>query len=636
MKNTLKQQFSYSLLLLFIILCLIFVLFLNPLKKELEAKVFANINVSIQSFMKLSSGILINDFILKQYDSIKATCMDLQSLDGILYIAAFDEQNVLIYQNKQASSFDIKYFDKKNTLYFDEYQFMYHGKRAIAFEYDIRAINKTWGKLVIYYSVDEFVSLLSKIELFVYVFLFSLILVIFILINTLLNKLIIHPIRIISKQMKNMNNSILYTKITLNNKNEIGDMASAFNELFFKNKILIQELQDNNLGLEAKIKTRTLELEAHNDKLLLTKEALNTRINEFHALINSTLEALIVFENDKCTEINYECLKLFGFDSKVEVLGKKPAYFIAKQSQGLVLTNSIKKYRDSYEVFGIKKNAETFCMLLKEDIFISSKKKFKILAILDLTEVKNREKTLSLNLKLASMGEMLENIAHQWRQPLSAISVAASGMELQHEYKFLDEKQFRESIRIILSNTKQLSQTIDTFRDFFKAKNENIIFNLKKTFLKTQKLIFSKYEESNIKLILNLEDVNITRNEIELMQIFLNILNNSKEAFIHGGKEYKRFVFVDIIKENDFAIICIKDNALGIKKEFLERIFEPYFTTKKQHLGTGTSLYLGREIISKQFKGSIEVNNITYDYEKTVHQGCVFKIKLPINNNPSI
>ena len=113
MKNTLKQQFSYSLLLLFIILCLIFVLFLNPLKKELEAKVFANINVSIQSFMKLSSGILINDFILKQYDSIKATCMDLQSLDGILYIAAFDEQNVLNYQKKHASFFYLNYFDKK-------------------------------------------------------------------------------------------------------------------------------------------------------------------------------------------------------------------------------------------------------------------------------------------------------------------------------------------------------------------------------------------------------------------------------------------------------------------------------------------------------------------------------------------
>jgi len=630
-KKTLKEEFIYSLLFMFIVLFFIFVLLITPLKKELKTQVYCNISVSIESFLKLSSDVLINDLLLKQNTSIKNTLSSLKSIDAIEYIAAFDKDNKLVYENKKASLLNVKYFDRTNISYFEDYLFMYNGKNVIAFKYDIISAGEVIGSLRIYHSFDKFVSLIKKIEFIVYIFLFSLIFIIFLLINSLLNKLVVKPLKFISKEMQNMNNSILYNKINLKNNNEIGKMAEAFNEISFKNKILIQELKDNNISLEAKIKSRTLELESHNDKLLQTRDSLNARMNEFQALINSTLEALIVFENDKCSEINYECMKLFGFTSKTEVLGKDPSYFISKESRLLVEENSKKEFRSPFEVFGVKKDGEIFCILLKEDLFISAKKKFKILAILDLSEVKKREKTLANNLKLASMGEMLENIAHQWRQPLSSISVAASGMELQEEYGLLDKKRFRESLKSILDNTQQLSLTIDNFRDFFKADSENIIFNLKETFIKIKNLIFSKYENANIKIIFDIEDVSINGNEIELIQIFLNILNNSKDAFEVLNTIENKYVFISLMKEGNFVSINIKDNAKGIKEELLERIFEPFFTTKKQYLSTGTSLYLSREIIVNQFGGSICVKNVHFLYEKNKEVGCEFSIKLPLD-----
>lgn len=244
----------------------------------------------------------------------------------------------------------------------------------------------------------------------------------------------------------------------------------------------------------------------------------------------------------------------------------------------------------------------------------------------------NREKDfiLSQQSKLAAMGEMLENIAHQWRQPLSVISTAASGMKLQKDYKHLDDEQFYKSIHNILSNTEYLSETINTFRDFLKSKKEKTLFNIKDTFEKTSHLIESKYVDSDITIIKNIEDIKMIGLDSELIQIFMNILTNAKDAFNDVDKNQKKYIFIDIFKEDTSIYIKIKDNAGGIDDEVMDKIFEPYFTTKHKAQGTGIGLYMCKEIASNQMNGDLTVQNITFDYENISYNGAEFTLTLPI------
>jgi PAS domain S-box-containing protein len=253
------------------------------------------------------------------------------------------------------------------------------------------------------------------------------------------------------------------------------------------------------------------------------------------------------------------------------------------------------------------------------------------------TEIKravesNREKdyALSQQSKMAAMGEMLENIAHQWRQPLSIISTAASGMKLQKDFKQLDDEHFYKSINSILSNTKHLSETINTFRDFFKSDKEKKLMDLETIFSKTQELIHSKYNNSDIQIISNTQKVELIGLETDLIQVLMNILNNAKDALDSVNKLEKKYLFVDISKDKYHALIKIKDNAGGIPLDIINKIFDPYFTTKHKAQGTGIGLYMSTEIISKHMNGNLSVQNQKYTYEEIPHEGAEFTIKLPL------
>ncbi|WP_164968835.1 sensor histidine kinase [Malaciobacter mytili] len=241
---------------------------------------------------------------------------------------------------------------------------------------------------------------------------------------------------------------------------------------------------------------------------------------------------------------------------------------------------------------------------------------------------KNKQKDILLahQTKMVAMGEMLENIAHQWRQPLSIITTSASGMQLNKELGLLTDESQNESIEVILSNAKHLSQTIDDFRDFLSNKKTKKEFDLSDAYYKTLKLINSKLKANEVEIINDIEEIKIESYENELIQVFMNLLNNSLDAFKIKNIQEKVISF-SIYKEDDFAIIEYRDNAGGIEDSVISRIFEPYFTTKHKYNGTGIGLYMSQQIIIKQFNGDIKVENIK---EKAQNIGVVFTIKIPI------
>jgi signal transduction histidine kinase len=244
-------------------------------------------------------------------------------------------------------------------------------------------------------------------------------------------------------------------------------------------------------------------------------------------------------------------------------------------------------------------------------------------------ELKQSEQILIQQSKMAALGEMIENISHQWRQPLTIISSISSGIILKKKIKAPITVEYEiEKLEKINSSVQYLSHTIDDFRTFFKIDKDKKEFNIKHSYEKTINMISSKFYTLNIKIIEDLKDVNIIGLQNELTQVFMNILNNARDEL--EKVDHKKLLFVHIYQDNNNAIIKIKDNAGGVPNEIISKIFNSHFTTKKDTDGTGIGLYMSKEMITNHMDGTIEVKNETYYYANVQYTGACFTITIPI------
>lgn len=233
--------------------------------------------------------------------------------------------------------------------------------------------------------------------------------------------------------------------------------------------------------------------------------------------------------------------------------------------------------------------------------------------------------------RMASMGEMLENIAHQWRQPLSTISVCASGMEIKKEYGLLSDEEINDSLRHIKNATQYLSNTIEDFRNFFSKDKVSSSLDIRNTLSKVFDLINATFAKSSITVIRDIKTITFTSFENELIQVLMNILINAKDAL--DNKDSEKLVIVKVKKLHGKIVITIRDNAGGIDETIIDKIFEPYFTTKHQFNGTGIGLYMSKLIVEKHLDGEISAKNSTFKFNNKEYKGALFQIILPIKES---
>ena len=239
---------------------------------------------------------------------------------------------------------------------------------------------------------------------------------------------------------------------------------------------------------------------------------------------------------------------------------------------------------------------------------------------------KEKEQALLYQSRLAQMGEMISMIAHQWRQPLASISTVAVHIKLRISLMDfdLDSKEGKEDFLKFVENelddieqlTENLTTTIDDFRDFYKPNKEAVLTDIKEPIQKSLSILKPEIDKDAVDIIENYKE-GMEPKELfksELTQVFLNIIKNAIDTFeINDVKNPQ--ITIDVKEEGENTLITIGDNAGGIPESVIDKIFDPYFSTKDERNGTGLGLYMSKLIIEKHHKGSIAVkveNGHTY------------------------
>ena len=246
----------------------------------------------------------------------------------------------------------------------------------------------------------------------------------------------------------------------------------------------------------------------------------------------------------------------------------------------------------------------------------------------ELSKNRQKEALLMQQSKMASVGEMISSIIHQWKQPLGIISVASSGMKLQIEMDDINKDEFIESTQNISEQIKHMTQTMDDFQNFFKqtSKKEYEVSDIARDAVILVRDIFkSKGIEINLK---TKKEAVVYGYPNELIQVILNILNNARDIILEKNPDIYR-IDIEIFQDDKNVFISIKDYAGGIPKDIIDKIFEPYFTTKPEDKGTGIGLYMSKTIIEKA-KGVISASNVETDIEGKLYHGAQFTINLPL------
>jgi len=354
---------------------------------------------------------------------------------------------------------------------------------------------------------------------------------------------------------------------------------------------------------------------------LFEEKFLSTILNTSNNIIISTIGKETLYSaNKKFFELT-GTKDINEFESKYECISDIFEYvddcnYLVKDREGIHWVKYI--YMNPMKTFKvkIKKANKDHIFLVSAEKMIFDHEDRNLFSFSDITEIVNyqhlltqKDKLLFKQSKLASMGELISMIAHQWRQPLSTIATVAIKLDMDVHLEQYDEKVFSEKLNDIGTYVQHMSKTIDDFRDFYKPDKEEEEVILKDIISNAVSIIGASLKVNDINYILECETTNsIYAFKNELVQVILNLIKNAQDALIEYNVNNPE-VRVTIKEQKKSQTISIADNGYGIKEEIIDKIFDPYFSTKDEKNGTGLGLYMSKLIIQDHCNGSIDFKN---------------------------
>lgn len=349
--------------------------------------------------------------------------------------------------------------------------------------------------------------------------------------------------------------------------------------------------------------------------------------NSFDAVVITTGDVenpIFVYVNAAfCTMTGYSREDILGKNPKI-LQGQKTDFNVISRlkeclSAGKHFNGSTVNYKKDGSTYDVEWNISPIFTDGDEiSYFVSFQK--------DITlqkELQRRNEELLLHQsKLASIGELMNSIAHQWKQPLNAISLAAQYMQISLA-RNLDKAKLEEKVSAIIRQTKFMNATVTSFQNFLRPADLNTSFSLSLATDEILTLIKDDLAVSRIKVscTLETEDVTIKGSENEFKQVLLNLLTNAKDAYNAKENGIEREIKISTLSKESHLEIKITDNAGGISSSPIEKVFENNFSTKVDQ-GTGIGLYIVKKILNRM-KGDISVEN--------VENGAQFTIILPVH-----
>ncbi|NOQ31422.1 MAG: hypothetical protein GQ570_09890 [Helicobacteraceae bacterium] len=388
--------------------------------------------------------------------------------------------------------------------------------------------------------------------------------------------------------------------------------------------------------------------------ILLNRSRLKVKLQkQFSEQIFNTQSSLqLIYYNEEIFLVNnsllsyFKCHTIYQFKNSYKCISE---LFEGESTKEYI---GVQKYQDRIswmtKLLNNKNNIE-YKIKIKNDIFsiniktiFNDKERYELVVLTNITElinsknilikeiekavseVKKQNILLTKQSKLAAMGEMISMIAHQWRQPLNALSIIVQDYKEANSYEEIDEQYLNSQEARALKLITHMSTTIDDFRNYFKPEKEKAVVSASSLINKAIEFTAHSFKNSNITLIQGKEPLSIYNLYVyvnEVVQILLNILNNAKDALNEKNISDKK-VTIETTIDGDMFLISIADNAGGIPEKNIEDIFNPYFSTKGKN-GTGLGLYMAKMLIENSLDGKLFVFNND--------EGAVFSIYLPLS-----
>lgn len=224
-------------------------------------------------------------------------------------------------------------------------------------------------------------------------------------------------------------------------------------------------------------------------------------------------------------------------------------------------------------------------------------------------ELRRKDQLMILQDRRAVMGEMINNIAHQWRQPLNSLGLYIQELEFTYEAGELSGDLLHNYAGEAIALVRHMSQTIDDFRGFFRSDKQKTVFGVDQVIRRTVSLVEKSFLDQGIRIAVSTEgNPTVTGYPNEYAQVLLNILTNSLDELVEHGVDDAR-IAIRSFESDGKAIVTIADNAGGIAQEIIDRVFDPYFSTKEPDKGTGIGLFMSKTIIEKNMGGRLTFRN---------------------------
>ncbi|MFZ2302961.1 MAG: PAS domain S-box protein [Gallionella sp.] len=379
---------------------------------------------------------------------------------------------------------------------------------------------------------------------------------------------------------------------------------------------------------------------------MFTQKLLNDTLHELRTILDNAQIGIAYLRNNEFIWINKHMEEMFGYTA--DELLKKPMEMIhANDGQAGEIYGLLSKGEVYEDERLMKKSSGDIFWCHQRGIAIdpSDSDKGSIWIMLDIDRLKKtethleimnetlaqrveeetrksleKERLLIQQGRNAAMGEMIGNIAHQWRQPLSTLGLLVQNIHADYQEKILSDSTLEKYVETAQMAVQRMSSTIDDFRDFFRPNRAKVCFLISQSIHEAIRFLDAMLRSNGIAIWLTEEPgLETIGHPSELSQVILNCMVNAKEALV-TKKTPQAYIAIELAKHDGFAAITIRDNAGGIPEDNLERVFDPYFTTKPS--GTGIGLYMSKTIVEKHMGGSITCRNAP--------EGAEFTITIPL------